>query len=364
MILDSLSANTPTEWLVALVVPVAATGIAWLIRLYAKKRLGILAAATDNVLDDILVDLISSVNLVITFVVVAFVTSKALVLPESLIPIVRTLAIIAAFAQVAIWGNSLISLFLNRAQVKEGPQRINPSARRAMGYLGQLILWTFVGALLLENLGVQLSALLAGVGIGGIALALAAQNVLGDIFCYVAIILDKPFIAGDFVIVGDLMGTIERIGIKTTRVRSLFGEQLVFSNQDLVTSRLRNYKTMTQRRVVFSFGIAYETSVEAVKGIPDITCGVVSSIENTRFDRAHFTKFGDFSLDFEVVYYVLDSDYNRYMDIQQRINVALMERFREEGIEFAYPTQSLYLKKPERIAMERPVAAEKSGGYN
>lgn len=361
----SVAANTPIDWLVALLVPLVASGIVWLIRFYVKKRLAVLAAATDNVLDDILVDLIGGVNLFIVFVVVAFISSRALVLPESLVPIIKTLAIIAAFAQVAIWGNGLISMFLNRAQMNEGSQRINPSARRAMGYLGRLVLWTLVGALLLENLGVQLSALLAGVGIGGIALALAAQNVLGDIFCYVAIILDKPFIAGDFVIVGEMMGTIERIGIKTTRVRSLFGEQLVFSNHDLVTSRLRNYKTMSQRRVVFSFGVAYETPVESVKGIPEMTREIISSIESTRFDRAHFAKFGDFSLDFEIVYYILDSDYNRYMDIQQRINVELMKRFRDEGIEFAYPTQSLYLKRPERTVREAPtLVAEESDGYN
>ncbi len=202
-----------------------------------RNVLSVLAASTDNLIDDILVGLIGSINLTIVFVVAVFLVSKTLVLPEMLIPAIRALTIIAAFAQIAIWGNNLISLFLTRAKEKAGPDKINSSAQRAIGFLGRLVLWTLVGALLLENLGIHLSALLAGVGIGGIALALAAQNVLGDIFCYVAIILDKPFIAGDFVIVGDMMGTIERIGIKTTRVRSLFGEQLIFSNHDLVTSR-------------------------------------------------------------------------------------------------------------------------------
>jgi small-conductance mechanosensitive channel len=351
--LDGLvAANSPTDWMIVLLVPIAVTAAVWMIRLYAKKRLSILSASTDNFVDDILVDLIGSVNLAIVFVVTAFFVSKTLVLSEKLVPAIRAMTIIAAFAQVAIWGNSLISLFLSRAKEKAEPDKINSSAQRAIGFLGRLVLWTLVGALLLENLGIHLSALLAGVGIGGIALALAAQNVLGDIFCYVAIILDKPFIAGDFIVVGDLMGTVERIGIKTTRIRSLFGEQLIFSNHDLVTSRVRNYKTMAERRVVFRFGLVYETPTKVLRHIPELTRDIILSIPGVRFDRAHFLKFGDFSLDFEVVYYVLDGDYSRYMDVQQQINLALKSCFEREGIEFAYPTQLLYFRDS-RIADAR-----------
>ncbi len=341
-----IDANSPTAWTTLVLVPVAVTLAAWLIRSVVSKRLSVVAAATDNVVDDVVVRLISSVNLAIVFVITLALVSKMLVLPDKLVAGVRVLMIVAAFLQIAIWGNGLISLFLTRASQRTEPDRINLSAQRAIGFLGRLLLWTLVGALLLENLGIHLSALLTGVGIGGIAIALAAQNVLGDVFCYIAIILDKPFIAGDFIVVGDMMGSVERVGIKTTRIRSLSGEQLIFSNHDLVTSRVRNYKTLAERRVVFTFGIVYESPVRILKHVPEIVRDIVQSVEGARFDRAHFAKFGDFSLDFEVVYYVLDRDYARYMDVQQQINLGLMKRFEEEGIEFAYPTQLLYFKNP------------------
>ncbi len=176
-------------------------------------------------------------------------------------------------------------------------------------------------------------------------MALAAQAILQDLFSYFSIIFDRPFDVGDFIIVDSFMGTVEYVGIKTTRIRSLSGEQVVFSNTDLTNSRVRNYKRMELRRVVFGFGVVYETPLDKLRKIPQIVEDVIKSIEQTRFDRAHFFKYGDFSLDFEVVYYVLSSDYNKYMDIQQEINLKIKEEFEREGIEFAYPTQLLYLAK-------------------
>jgi small-conductance mechanosensitive channel len=185
----------------------------------------------------------------------------------------------------------------------------------------------------------------AGLGIGGIAVALAAQAILGDLFSYFVIFFDRPFEIGDFIIIGDFMGSIEHIGIKTTRIRSLGGEQLVFSNTDLTNSRIRNYKRMEKRRVVFKLGIVYQTTTSQVKEVPGIIKTAIENVQDTVFDRAHFATYGDFSLDFEVVYYVLSGDYNKYMDIQQDINFEIKEEFEKRGIEFAYPTQTLFLEK-------------------
>jgi len=195
----------------------------------------------------------------------------------------------------------------------------------------------------LDNLGVDITALVAGLGIGGIAVALAAQNVLGDLFASLSIVLDKPFVVGDFLNVDDFLGSVEHVGLKTTRLRSLSGEQLVFSNNDLLNSRIRNYGRMFERRVVFSLGVTYETPPEKLRGIPTIIREAVEAKDKVRFDRAHFQKYGDFALVFEVVYYVLSSDYTLCMDIQQSVNLRIYERFAEEGIEFAYPTQKLYV---------------------
>lgn len=207
------------------------------------------------------------------------------------------------------------------------------------------ILWGTGIFFLLDNLGFKISSIIAGLGIGGIAVALAVQNIFSDLFSYLAILLDKPFEIGDFIIINDYMGTIEHIGIKTTRIRSLSGEQIVFSNSDLTGSRVRNYKRMNQRRVVFTVGVTYDTTQEQLKQIPGIIEKAIKSIDKTRFDRAHFASFGDFSLNIETVYYVLDRDYNIYMDIQQKINLEIMAEFEKLGIEFAFPTQTIYLNK-------------------
>jgi small-conductance mechanosensitive channel len=196
----------------------------------------------------------------------------------------------------------------------------------------------------LDNLGVDITALVAGLGVGGIAVGLALQDVLKDTFAALSIILDKPFELGDFVVVDDLAGNVEHIGIKTTRVRSLSGEQLVFGNGDLLSSRIRNFKRLVERRGLFTFGVLYSTPADTLERIPEMVREIVDGLETTRFDRAHFKAFGDSSMDFEVVYYVLDAEYLTFMDLQQAINLALVRRFADEGIEFAYPTRTLFLE--------------------
>jgi small-conductance mechanosensitive channel len=205
--------------------------------------------------------------------------------------------------------------------------------------------WGVAIVFLLDNLGFNISAVVAGLGIGGIAVALAAQTILGDLFNYFVIFFDKPFVVGDFIVAGDYLGVIEHIGIKTTRIRSLGGEQLVFSNSDLTSSRIKNYKRMQQRRVVFKVGVVYQTTLEQIKNAPQIINEIIEKMEGVRFDRAHFMNFGDFSLDIEVVYYVTTGDYNIYMDKQQEMNLKIKEAFEKEKIEFAYPTQTLFVEK-------------------
>ncbi|MFA5255225.1 MAG: mechanosensitive ion channel family protein [Candidatus Omnitrophota bacterium] len=207
------------------------------------------------------------------------------------------------------------------------------------------LVWGGAIIFFLDNLGFKISAVIAGLGIGGVAVALAAQTILKDLFSYFSIIFDQPFKVGDFIIIGDFMGSIEYVGIKTTRIRSLGGEMLVFSNSDLTDSRVRNYKLMEKRRVVFKLGVVYETPTGRLKEIPKIIENVIKNVKDAIFDRAHFFSYGDFSLIFEIVYYVAGPDYNKYMDIQQEINFAIKEEFEKRGIVFAYPTQTLYVNK-------------------
>jgi len=199
--------------------------------------------------------------------------------------------------------------------------------------------------LILDNFGVNITGLVAGLGIGGIAVALAVQNILGDLLASLSIVLDKPFVIGDFIVVDSLSGTIEHIGLKTTRIRSLNGEQLIFSNNDLLKSRIRNFKRMSERRVVFHLGVVYQTSLEQLKIIKKIVAEIIEKRQKVRFDRVHFKEYSSSSLIYEVVYYVSSPDFNVYMDIQETINLEILQRFQEEKIEFAYPTQTLYVQK-------------------
>jgi len=207
----------------------------------------------------------------------------------------------------------------------------------------RIIVWSIVLIILLDNLGVKISALVAGLGIGGIAIALAAQTVLGDLFSCFIIFFDRPFVIGDFIIIDEFKGTVDHIGLKTTRLISLGGEQLIFSNTDLTNSRIRNYKRMERRRAVFQFGVIYQTTLAQLKKIPQIVEEIITQIPETTFDRAHFASYADFSLNFEVVYHINNSDYKKYMDIQQEINFQLKEAFEKQKIEFAYPTQTVFL---------------------
>ncbi|OGP15218.1 MAG: hypothetical protein A3I75_04280 [Deltaproteobacteria bacterium RIFCSPLOWO2_02_FULL_50_16] len=219
------------------------------------------------------------------------------------------------------------------------------SAMSNMMMLFKAGIWLVGLFFILDNLGFNITTAVAGLGIGGIAVALAGQAILGDAFSSFSIFLDKPFEVGDLVVIGEYSGVVEHIGIKTTRIRSLSGEQLVFSNSDLTASRIRNYKRMQERRIIFSLGVVYQTPLEKLKKVKELIQKVLEATDRIRVDRVHFKSYGDFSLNFEIVFYVLSPDYLEYMDIQEKVNFGIFEAFQKEGIEFAYPTQTLFIEK-------------------
>lgn len=262
--------------------------------------------------------------------------------------IVENTFIIALLIQVGLWAGGAFRVSMDKyreQQLDKDPASVTTLS--LVNFIGRLVIWSVVLLLMLDNLGFNITALVAGLGVGGIAVALAVQTILGDLFASLSIVLDKPFVVGDFLIVGDLLGSVEYVGLKTTRLRSLSGEQLVFSNSDLLSSRIRNFGRMYERRVPFDIGVIYQTSRDQLAMIPEIIREAVEKQDKTRFDRSHFKSYGDFSLVFESVYFVQSPDYNEYMDIQQAINLHIHARFEEEGIEFAYPTQMLYVQKTE-----------------
>ncbi len=340
--------NTTWIWFLALGIGVAIFLCLYLLKRIGFSRFAVLAERTKNDLDNFISEGLLNTKALFLIVFSLYGASLVLSLPPVVRKVVNTVALLSLLFQVAFWGHAIITFWLKR-YLKRKLQEDAETATTvgALGFLIKLVLWVVVILLALQNLGVDITALITGLGIGGVAIALAVQSVLGDLFASLSIVLDKPFVVGDFIIVGDLLGTVEKVGLKTTRLRSLAGEQLVFSNSDLLSSRIRNYKRMYERRIAFGFGVIYQTPYEKLASIPGMVKEIVTSHDLVRFDRAHFKSYGNFSLDFEVVYYVLVPEYNTYMDVQQSINLALYKRFAQEGIEFAYPTQTVYLERAE-----------------
>jgi small-conductance mechanosensitive channel len=343
----SVFGNTVRDYLVSLVT--AIVGV-FLIRVVLKsivlRRIKKWAERTRTTFDDVVVHLFTKTILPILYVGAFYLAIKNLALR----PIVGKVIDVFGVVLLTVFGIRFVTALtiyaIESYWIKKEEDEGRKQNLRRLFPLIKVVLWGIGVIFLLDNLGFKISTVIAGLGIGGIAVALAAQAVLGDLFSYFSILFDKPFEIGDFIIVGDYLGTVEHVGIKTTRLRSLSGEQLIFSNTDLTNSRVRNYKRMERRRVLFRLGVTYQTGLAHLKEIPLIIEGIIKNTENAAFDRAHFFSYGDFSLVFEVVYYVIGADYNLYMGIQQGINFALKEEFDRRGIEFAYPTQTLYLNIP------------------
>ncbi|MFH1858377.1 MAG: mechanosensitive ion channel family protein [Candidatus Omnitrophota bacterium] len=340
--------NTVEGYLVASIVFFSVLIGMRILKVVVFKRLQKLVRKTSTDLDDFIVGLLRHVDPMAYFFLGLYLATRSLILAKSIEQVLQIAFVLVVTYKAIQVLQEFCSFFLNRwAQATEKEDPTSAVVVRNINKVLRGVFWAAGIIFILDNLGINVSALVAGLGIGGIAVALAAQTVLGDTFSSFAILMDKPFKVGDFIIVGELMGTVEHIGFKTTRVRSLGGEQLIFSNTDLTNSRVRNYKRMETRRILFKIGVVYQTPVEKLKTIPRIVEAVIKEHELTQFDRAHFQSYGDFALIFEIVYYVLTPDYNKYMDVQHYINVRLKEQFEKEGIEFAYPTQQLYVTKVE-----------------
>lgn len=339
-----LLGNTMRAWLAAAIVTVAVFAMLWLLKTLLRRHLAQLAARTQTQVDDLLIDLLGRVRPLVLVILAIFAGSLLLKIPDEKQRILQSAAIVALLLQAAFWGNRLITYWLTHYLERRG--EVDAAARTTistLSFVGRIVLWSLLLLLALDNLGVKVTGLITGLGIGGIAVALAAQEVLKDLFASLTIAMDKPFLIGDFVVVGDLKGTVEYIGIKTTRLRSLTGEQLVFANSDIIATRLRNYGRMERRRVAHNIGLVYQTPPDRVELAVRIIREAVGRREGITLDRCHFATFGDSALVLELVYFVETGDYLTYMENQQAINFEILTRFNAEGIEFAYPTQTIWM---------------------
>ena len=328
--------NTLADWLLALVIAVVVFFVLNILKHITFRRALVWVRKTRTDLDDLVIDLFGRTWYLFLVAISIYTGSFVLTLPE-IESGLRTVLAILFLAQAAIWGSGIINYLVSR-QAKEQIEKDASAATtiNALGFTGRLILWTAAFLLALDNIpGVEVDTLLTGLGISGIAVALALQTILRDLFASLSIVLDQPFAIGDIINVGEYIGTVQRIGLKSTRVRSLTGEQLIFSNSDLLNSRIRNYERMEKRRVALTIGVKYQTPYEKLVEIPRIAQEIIEAQSQASFDWVGFKEYGNSSLEFEIVYYLLTSDYNVFMDTQHVINMELFRRFAEEEIEFA-----------------------------
>jgi small-conductance mechanosensitive channel len=341
----SVLGNTILSYLTALAVFIGGMLAVYAFKRYILVRLKIWAESTTTSFDDLLINAIDKSLVPLFYIGSLYIALHTLVLSTEFKNGMRVAAIVVLTVLAARAVTSAVNFGLGSYLRKTGNLERGEKQLKGIRGLINIVIWAIALVFLLDNLGVKISAVVAGLGIGGVAVALAAQAILGDLFSYFVIFFDKPFEIGDFIVVGDKMGEVEMVGIKTTRLRAIGGEQLVFSNKDLTDSRVHNFKKMQKRRVVFKLGVIYQMPAEKLKAIPQMVRNIIEKQNDATFDRGHFASFGDSSLDFEFVYYVTGADYAKYMDIQQAINLAIFEAFERERIEFAYPSQTLFVNQ-------------------
>ncbi|GMV68861.1 MAG: hypothetical protein AMXMBFR76_13000 [Pseudomonadota bacterium] len=353
--------NSLGRWLIALALVLLVGMVVPAVRARLERRLR--AGAAGHAVLGYGAEILAGTRRSILLLLALFIGARAVELPAKVDAALTTLTAVALLLQVTLWAQRVFNVWLGnyeqRARHGDGG---DATIVGLISFVGRTAIWAIALLMILDNLGFNITTLVASLGIGGVAIALAVQNVLADLFASLSIGLDKPFVVGDFIIVDDLMGTVEHVGLKTTRLRSLSGEQLVFSNGDLLKSRIRNYKRMYERRIVFTFGVVYDTPRETLARLADEVRAIIEAQPKTRFDRAHFFRFGEFSLDFEVVYFVLDPVYNLYMDIQQAINLAIMARFEALEVGFAFPTSTLRVESLPTIKPARDRSAAGGAG--
>jgi small-conductance mechanosensitive channel len=343
LLLQAWHANGPSEWTLAAALFMGSLLLLIVARHIAEKVVGSMAKQQRwEHLSRAPAALIASTRQWLLLPLSLYIGSTALELPAKLDNTVTTVLVVGLLIQAAFWANAIINLWMSgQIEKRRATDGEAVTALTLMHFVARVLVWTLILLVILNHLNFNISALVTGLGVGGVAVALAVQNVLGDLFASLSIVLDKPFVVGDFIIVDTYMGSVEAVGLKTTRVRSLSGELIIFSNTDLLKSRVRNYKRMYERRATFLVNAAYGTSEENLAAIPAMLREAVMANEQVRFERAHFKEFGESALVFEVAYYVLNPDNTLYMDIQQKINLAVYREFAKRGISFAQPTRVL-----------------------
>jgi len=338
------------QWLTLIIVAISSYFFLSYLCSIAIKKLSVDASGTENRFNHALAEVLRSTQKITLALFALLIALQFLDLSGKWENRLSHLTFFVIGIQLALWVSKSITIWSNMQLLEKDEQAPNPVITSMLSWILKVAIWSIVLLAILSNVGINITAFIASLGVGGVAVALAVQNILSDLFASLAIGLDKPFVIGDFVVFGEVAGSIERIGLKTTHIRSISGEQIVCSNTELLKNTIHNYKRMSERRVEFKFGVTYDTPPAILAKIPGIVKSAIEKSEHTRFDRAHLKGFGSSSLDFEVIYFVDSSDFNLYMDIQQEINLDLIKEFNKLNISFALPTTNMHIRTLEAVA--------------
>src|SRR5450755_1850209 len=342
--------NSIADWLIAGIVAVAVWSSLSLLRRLIAARSKRFAVDDRSVPIRLIFHLISNTKQFSFLALALYAGQENLTLPPKLQHIVWNFVLILILAQAGLWAGRSVRFYLQIKEMERGTDRLFAGSLDIINFVARMLIWSLLMLVALDNLGVNITALLAGLGVGGVAVALALQNILGDLFASLSIALDKPFVVGDNLNVDTFIGKVEHIGIKTTRLRSETGEQIIFSNADLLKSRLRNFGRAQEQRALATIRVTYETPSDKLTGIPKLLEGIVREQANSRFERCHLKTLGDSALLYELSYFVQQPNLNPLLDLQQAVNFRIIDELHRMGVEFDYPTQRVILARDGGLA--------------
>jgi len=345
-----LLSNSLTEWLIAGIVALAVWSGLWILRRLTAAHYKRYSAAHNRLPIRLLAYLIGNTKQFFFLAIALDAAQAGLTLPERIQHVVSAFVLILILVQVGIWAGRSVRFYLEMKELERGADQVFAGSLDIINFVARMLIWSLLVLVALDNFGVNITALLAGLGVGGVAVALALQNVLGDLFASLSIALDKPFVVGDRLAIDTFIGNVEHIGIKTTRLRSETGEQIILSNADILKSRVRNFGRAQEQRALATLRVTYETPSDTLQALPKLLESIVREQANARFDRCHLKTLGDSALHFELSYFVQQPSLNSLLDLQQAVNFRIVDEFRRLGVEFDYPTQRVILAQPRNAA--------------
>jgi small-conductance mechanosensitive channel len=346
MVEGLLLGNSPSEWLIAIGLALVVWTALWVLRRFIASRYRGYSSAQNPTIVRLIAYLIGNTKQILFLAIAIYAAEEWLTLPPKVEHIVSNVVLLMILLQVGLWAGRTVRFYLEMKERERGADRVFAGSLDIINFVSGMLIWSLLILVALSNFGVNITALLAGLGVGGVAVALALQNVLGDLFASLSIALDKPFVVGDSLTIDTLVGKVEHIGIKTTRLRSETGEQIILSNADILKSRVRNMGRMPEQRALATLRVTYDTPLETLRAIPKLMEQVVGEQPNARFERCHLKTLAEAAFHFELAYFVRQPTLNPLNDLQQAVNFRIVEEFRRLGVEFAYPTQMVIMEKP------------------